>query len=52
MRSLESGRILEVRADDPTARLGVPAWSRLTGHTLVAAIEEDTERTRFFLRKR
>ena len=52
MHALESGQILEVRADDPTARLGVAAWSRLTGHTLVAAIEEDGLRTRFFLRKR
>jgi arsenite methyltransferase len=52
MRALESGQILEVRVDDPTARLGVPAWSRLTGHTLLAAIEDDTDRTRFFLRKR
>ena len=52
MGALESGQILEVRVDDPTARLGVPAWSRLTGHTLVATIEEDTDRTRFFLRKR
>lgn len=52
MRALESGQILEVLADDPTARLGIPAWSRLTGHTLVAAIEEDTHRSRFFLRKR
>lgn len=52
MRALESGQILEVRVDDPTTRLGVPAWSRLTGHTLVAAIEDDTDRTRFFLRKR
>lgn len=52
MRALESGQILEVRADDPTARLGVPAWSRLTGHTLITTIEEDMHRTRFFLRKR
>ena len=52
MRALESGQILEVRVDDPTARLGVPAWSRLTGHTLLTAIEEETGRTRFFLRKR
>src|SRR5439155_20650087 len=52
MRALESGQVLEVRADDPTARLGVPAWSRLTGHTLLTAIEEGTARTRFFLRKR
>jgi len=52
LRALESGQILEVRVDDPTARLGVPAWSRLTGHTLVASIEEDNHRTRFLLRKR
>ena len=52
MHALESGQILEVRADDPTARLGVAAWSRLTGHTLIAAIEEDGLHTRFFLRKR
>jgi SAM-dependent methyltransferase/TusA-related sulfurtransferase len=52
MRTLESGQILEVRVDDPSARLGVPAWSRLTGHVLVAAIEDDAQRTRFFLRKR
>ena len=35
-----------------SARLGVPAWSRLAGHTLVTTIEEDDRRTRFFLRKR
>jgi SAM-dependent methyltransferase len=52
MRALASGQMLEVRADDATARLGVPAWSRLAGHTLVATIEEDDRRTRFFLRKR
>jgi TusA-related sulfurtransferase len=52
MRTLESGQVLEVRADDPAARLGVPAWSRLTGHPLVATIHEDDRRTRFFLRKR
>jgi arsenite methyltransferase len=52
MRALASGRVLEVRADDPAARLGVPAWSRLAGHTLLATIEEDDRRTRFILRKR
>jgi TusA-related sulfurtransferase len=52
MRALESGQVLEVRADDAAARLGVPAWSRLTGHALLATIEEDDRRTRFFLRKR
>jgi TusA-related sulfurtransferase len=52
MRALSSGQVLEVRADDLTARLGVPAWSRLAGHTLLITIEEDALRTRFFLRKR
>ena len=52
LRALESGQVLEVRADDPAARLGVPAWSRLAGHALLTTIEEDDHRTRFFLRKR
>jgi arsenite methyltransferase len=52
MRGLESGQILEIRADDPLARLGVPAWSRLAGHALLQTIEEDDRRTRFLLRKR
>ena len=52
MRALASGQVLEVRADDPVARLGVPAWSRLAGHALLKTIEEDDRRTRFFLRKR
>jgi arsenite methyltransferase len=52
MRAIASGQVLEIRADDPVARLGVPAWSRLAGHTLLATIEEDDLRTRFFLRKR
>ena len=52
MRELGSGQVLEVRADDPVSRLGVPAWSRLAGHTLLRTLEEDNRRTRFFLRKR
>jgi SAM-dependent methyltransferase/TusA-related sulfurtransferase len=52
MRALSSGQVLEVCADDPAARLGVPAWSRLAGHLLLVTIEEDAHRTRFFLRKR
>ncbi len=52
MRALASGQVLEVRADDPAARLGVPAWSRLAGHSLLTTIEEDGRHTRFFLRKR
>ncbi|HEV8637942.1 MAG TPA: sulfurtransferase TusA family protein [Chloroflexota bacterium] len=52
IRQLESGQVLEVRSDDPAAREGVPAWSRLTGNPLVAVVEDDAERTRFYLRKK
>ena len=52
MRDMESGQVLEVRADDPTARLGIPSWCRLSGNTLLATIVEDGGRTRFFLRRK
>jgi TusA-related sulfurtransferase len=52
IRELDSGRVLEVRSDDPAARLGVPAWSRLTGNELLETVEEDTQRTRFYIRKK
>ncbi len=52
MRALASGQVLEVSADDPVARLGVPAWSRLAGHVVLETIEEGDRRTRFLLRKR
>ena len=47
-----SGQLLEVRTDDPAAREGVPAWSRLTGNTLEAIVADDAGRTRFYLRKK
>ncbi len=49
--SLRSGNVLEVRTDDPSAREGVPAWSRLTGNDLLATVN-DGRRTRFYLRKK
>lgn len=52
MSALGSGGVLEVRSDDPAAREGVPAWSRLTGNALIGALEEDELRTRFFLQKK
>jgi ubiquinone/menaquinone biosynthesis C-methylase UbiE/TusA-related sulfurtransferase len=35
MRDLQPGEVLEVHTDDPAARVGVPAWCRLTGNRLV-----------------
>lgn len=52
IRELDSGQVLEVLADDPAAREGVPAWSRLTGHALLAMVELDANRTRFLVRKK
>ena len=52
IRALESGQVLEVRVDDPTGLLGVPAWCRLTGHSLLAVHQEDAVRTRFFIRRK
>lgn len=52
IRGLDTGDVLEVRTDDPAAREGVPAWSRLTGNPLVSMVEEDAERTRFLIRKK
>jgi tRNA 2-thiouridine synthesizing protein A len=37
MSRLSAGSTLEMRASSPGARTDVPAWCRLTGHTLVSA---------------
>jgi TusA-related sulfurtransferase len=52
LRELKGGQILEVQVDDPAARLDVPAWSRMSGNELIAMVEEDAQRTRFYLRKK
>lgn len=51
MRQLASGQILEVVSDDPTAREGIPAWTRLTGNPLLGEAGE-SGRLRFFIRKK
>ena len=52
MRQLESGQIMEVISDDPTARSGLASWSRLTGNPMVAVIEDGPGRTRYYLRRK
>ena len=37
MRALERGHTLRLIARDPGAPADLPAWCRLTGHTLLAA---------------
>jgi tRNA 2-thiouridine synthesizing protein A len=52
MRELESGELLEVHTDDAAAREGVPAWTRMTGNTLVEAHPIDETHTTFIIRKK
>jgi tRNA 2-thiouridine synthesizing protein A len=35
LQALEPGQVLKLTALDPGARADIPAWCRLTGHTLV-----------------
>jgi TusA-related sulfurtransferase len=49
---MQPGQILEVTSDDPAAREGVPAWSRLTGHELLEVVHVDDRSTRFFLKRK
>jgi len=47
MRELTPGQTLEVRATDPTVVVDLPAWCRLTGHTLI-----DQQGDRFLIRRK
>lgn len=52
MRQLESGQVLEVISDDPTARSGLASWSRLTGNPMLAIVEDGPGRTHYYLRRK
>jgi TusA-related sulfurtransferase len=49
LRGMAPGEVLAVLADDPAAREGLAAWSRLTGHGLVATADEPAG-IRYYLR--
>ena len=58
MKDLQPGEVLEVRTDDPAARVGVPAWCRLTRNHLVHTngdhtdSDQPTTQTTFHIAKR
>lgn len=52
MRELESGQVIEVISDDPTARSGLAAWSRLTGNPIVAILDDEAGQSRYYLRRK
>ncbi len=52
LREMNSGQILEVRVDDPSARGDIEAWCRLSGNTLLQVIECKDQALRFFIKKK
>lgn len=52
IKELESGQILDVRTDDPTAHESLLAWCSLTGHTLAAVDADNAQGKRFLIRKK
>jgi TusA-related sulfurtransferase len=52
LKEMKAGQVLEVRVNDPTARLDVEAWSDLTGNPLLSITEEPPDVLRFFVRKK
>lgn len=50
--SMESTEVLKVFSDDPASREGVPAWCRLTGHSLIETKEISQTETLFYIQKK
>lgn len=50
--ALPSGAVLEVFSDDLVAREGVPAWTRMTGHTLLQTIPVPGGITYFYIKRK
>jgi tRNA 2-thiouridine synthesizing protein A len=50
MQSLAPGEVLEVIAYDPSARLDLEAWTRMTGNSFLEMIDHE-EFTACYLRK-
>jgi TusA-related sulfurtransferase len=52
LQELQSGQVLLVSVDDPSARLDVPAWCALTGNVLQATTIGYHGVLHFFIRKK
>ena len=55
MRDLQPDDVLEVHTDDPAARVGVPAWCRLTRNPLVYSdehVQPSPNHTTFLIAKK
>jgi TusA-related sulfurtransferase len=51
LKAVEPGGVLGVLTDDPAAADGIAAWTRLTGHTVVAMARE-SQGIRYYVRRR
>ncbi len=52
LREMQTGQVLEVRVDDPTARGDIEAWSRLSGNKLLKMVDDGNRELRFFVEKK
>jgi TusA-related sulfurtransferase len=52
LREMESGQVLEVRVDDPSARQDIEAWCRLSGNSLLKISAAGETDLHFWVRKK
>lgn len=50
--SMQGSEVLMVYNDDPASREGVPAWCRLTGHSLIETKEINQTETQYYIQKK
>jgi tRNA 2-thiouridine synthesizing protein A len=50
--SMQGTEVLLVYNDDPASREGVPAWCRLTGHSLIETKEISQTETLYYIQKK
>jgi TusA-related sulfurtransferase len=50
IRALAPGEVLSVLTDDPSATADIASWSRLTGHAIIASVDEQ-DGTRYYVRR-
>ncbi len=52
MKEMQAAQVIEVFNDDQASRMGIPAWCRLTGHTLIETNELNSTDTLFYIQKK
>lgn len=51
MKTMESGQVIEIHADDDGAHADIPAWCELTGNEFIGE-EEAGDYVKYFVRKK